>query len=101
MKSDLKCVVKKIAEFLEKKLTDDEMEKLLKHLSFESMRNNESVNNTRTFNTANKSKSPFIRKGIVGDHKNVMSPLLIKEFDEWIARNNKRILYESDYQNFV
>ena len=27
----------------------------------------------------------FIRKGIVGDHKNVMSDETIKRFDEWIA----------------
>ena len=27
----------------------------------------------------------FVRKGIVGDHKNAMSEELIKRFDEWMA----------------
>ena len=27
----------------------------------------------------------FVRKGIVGDHKNEMSEEIIKRFDEWMA----------------
>ena len=33
----------------------------------------------------NRPTTEFIRKGIVGDHKNVMDEETIKKFDEWIA----------------
>lgn len=59
------------------------MEKLLKHLSFSSMKENP-VNNF-----VNNDKGSFIRKGIVGDYKNHMSPEMEKQFDKWIEENNK------------
>ncbi|KAG5667158.1 hypothetical protein PVAND_015155 [Polypedilum vanderplanki] len=34
----------------------------------------------------NKPTDKFIRKGIVGDHKNAMSEETIKRFDEWWAQ---------------
>lgn len=36
-----------------------------------------------------KSGTHFIRKGIVGDHKNHMSPQMIERFDKWIEENTK------------
>lgn len=93
IKKDLKSVIIKVAKFLDKKLNDKNIDELMEHLSFESMRKNDSVNNRRVFNPEKKNKFPFIRKGIVGDYKNEMSPEMIKNFDEWIMKNNRGLLY--------
>lgn len=84
MKKDLKSVVLQVAKFLNKTIPDKEMDKLLNHLSFKSMQKNPSVN----LNIDAKNDSRFIRKGIVGEHKSVMTPDVIAQFDEWIAKNN-------------
>lgn len=83
MKSDLKSIVVKVANFLNKTVPDSEMEKLLNHLSFRSMRQNP------TTNFVSSNQGEFMRKGIVGDYKNHMSPELDKKFDKWMEKNNK------------
>lgn len=83
----------RVGKFLNKELHDDGIDKLMDHLSFESMRNNDAVNNKRVFNTEKKNKFPFIRKGIVGDYKNQMSNETIRNFDDWIMKNNRGLLY--------
>lgn len=93
MKKDLKSVIIKVAKFLDKKLNDDEIDELMEHLSFDSMRKNDAVNNRKVFNPEKKNKFPFIRQGIVGGYKNEMSSEMIKNFDEWIMENNKGLLY--------
>lgn len=43
------------------------------------------------FNALSEEKLPtdvFIRKGIVGDHKNEMSAGMIKRFDDWWAKRS-------------
>lgn len=85
MKSNLANVIVEVAKFLEKKVpNEEEMVKLLTHLSFDSMKTNPAVNYAN-----NESKYHFLRKGIVGDHKNHMSEEIEKQFDEWIIANDK------------
>lgn len=92
MKKDLKSIAETVAAFLNKKIPDEQMEKLLEHLSFNSMKKNSSVNYESTMlrneNVADEHKD-FVRKGIVGDHKNYMTPELIERFDDWIEKNTK------------
>lgn len=85
MQSDLRSVILQVASFLDKTVTEDQIEKLLAHLNFESMKNNDAVN-YEAFYRDNPIK--HMRKGIVGDHKSIMSEEIIKEFDEWIDRND-------------
>lgn len=85
MKNDLQSTVKQVAKFLNKSVTKDQLEKLLAHLNFDSMKNNDSVN----YETMGNSNVKFIRKGIVGDYKNLMSTETIEKFDEWILRNDQ------------
>lgn len=36
----------------------------------------------------------FIRKGITGDYKNIMTQDMITKFEEWIKKNNINLIYE-------
>lgn len=88
MKKDIRSVVLKVAKFLGTELNEEQIKKLLEHLSFDSMLNNPSCNYDFAmgifFN-----EGRFIRKGIIGDHKNYMTDDVIKIFDDWIAKNDK------------
>ncbi|KAK4884744.1 hypothetical protein RN001_001015 [Aquatica leii] len=92
MKKDLLSVIRKITAFLGKTLSEDKIPPLLQHLSFESMKTNQAVNqedkiqNRIKHNLAKKAGS-FIRSGNVKKYKEEMSDLLIKKFDSWIQRN--------------
>ena len=44
MKRDLPSVIRRTAEFLDKTLTDEEVELLAEHLSFKNMKSNKAVN---------------------------------------------------------
>lgn len=88
MKKDLRSVINKVANFLEKSLTDEQLDKMLKHLTFESMRENSSCNYEFGLGTFFHS-GKFMRKGIVGDYKNLMSDELVQQFEEWISKNDK------------
>lgn len=79
MVKDLKSVAIRVANFIDRKIPDHEMDKFSKHLTFNSMKENKS---THLFDD-------FVRKGIVGDYKNEMTPELIDEFNVWIKKNNK------------
>lgn len=46
MKRDIKTVVRNTAEFLNKEFTDEQVDVLSDHLSFDSMKKNVSCNNT-------------------------------------------------------
>ena len=66
MKEDIRGVIKKIAAFLNKELTDEIVEKIVEHTSFEKMKANPMSNRSEVVEN-------FIRKGIVGDWVNYMS----------------------------
>lgn len=88
MKKDLKSVVKQVAKFLNKTVPNEQMDKILEHLSFQSMQKNPSTNYKPKVGKTDDPQQQFIRKGIVGDYKNLMTPEVIAEFDKWIAENN-------------
>lgn len=92
MKKDLHSVVERVTEFLGTKLTNDQMDTLLNHLSFESMKSNASVNyeSIVEMNRAHKiteDQGAFMRSGKVGGYKADMTPEIIKKFDEWTKKN--------------
>ncbi|KAF5307587.1 hypothetical protein FQR65_LT18386 [Abscondita terminalis] len=89
MKKDLAQIIQKVASFLERTLTDEELQKLVKWLDFETMKNNDAVNHNSLY--PNKG---FIRSGKVGDHKKIMSEEINKKFDSWIEENLK----DTDYK---
>ncbi|XP_031330695.1 sulfotransferase family cytosolic 1B member 1-like, partial [Photinus pyralis] len=91
MIKDLRAVIRRTCEFLEMEpLTHEQMEKLCRHLSFNSMKDNGAVNRAETL-SARKSiavnPALFMRCGKIGQCRWEMSPQMIAEFDEWIKRS--------------
>lgn len=88
MIKDLPKVVKDVADFLEKPLTQEEIHRLCEHLSFANMKNNPAVNFelivslNRKYNLIN-CEGEFMRSGKVGDYKAKMTPEIVKKFDDW------------------
>ncbi|XP_065361013.1 sulfotransferase 1E1-like [Calliphora vicina] len=89
MKRDLEQVLKRLSTFLDKpQLTKEEMEGLLKHLSFDSMKENKQTNLTdfmRHTSPAVNEDFQFMRRGIVGSFKDELTPELIAKIDQWSA----------------
>ncbi|CAD7006364.1 unnamed protein product [Ceratitis capitata] len=76
MKQNLSGVVERLNEFLEKPpLSEAQMEKLLNHLSFESMKANQQVNPTEVIKKSGRPGADFqfMRRGIVGSYKDELS----------------------------
>jgi hypothetical protein len=92
MKHDLRKVIRQVSLFLERPLTDEQVEILNQHLTFDKMKQNPAVNYEELFAPIKKNRKigeeeKFMRKGIVGDYKNAMSADMIRAFDEWIEKN--------------
>ncbi|KAF2892047.1 hypothetical protein ILUMI_14126, partial [Ignelater luminosus] len=92
MKDDLPAVIRKIATFLGKTFTEEEIKRLSEHLSLESMKKNPAVNHEELLEELRKightiSDNCFIRSGIVGAFKSKMSPDMIKKFKVWSEEN--------------
>uniref|UniRef100_T1II81 Sulfotransferase domain-containing protein n=1 Tax=Strigamia maritima TaxID=126957 RepID=T1II81_STRMM len=86
LKQNQEPIIGEIAKFLNKPLTDGQIKTIANHCNFDNMKHNAGANkanwNEQGF-LANKDFK-FMRKGIVGDCKNHMSPELIAKFDKWI-----------------
>ncbi|KAF7265623.1 hypothetical protein GWI33_020976 [Rhynchophorus ferrugineus] len=94
MKKDLPSAVRQTAAFLNKGLTENQIDSLTYHLSFDSMKNNPAVNYELVTELNKKYKlieyeGAFMRSGSVGGYKTCMSPDIIEEFDRWIYTNTK------------
>nr|CAD7260735.1 unnamed protein product [Timema shepardi] len=92
MKKNLKSVILKTCKFLGKSYTNDEVESLSDHLSFNSMKDNPSVNlefftkqEIERNNMEETKDLKFIRQGEIGGWKKVMSLELAARFDAWTA----------------
>ncbi|XP_022256006.1 estrogen sulfotransferase-like isoform X2 [Limulus polyphemus] len=83
---DIVASVKKIADFLGKSLTEEEIERIAYHCSFQQMAKNPSVNYSHwdDLDVRNKNEAEFMRKGIVGDWKNYFTKEMNQVMDEWI-----------------
>ncbi|KAF2892273.1 hypothetical protein ILUMI_13901 [Ignelater luminosus] len=93
MKENLQKVIKKVARFLKKPLTDEQIQELEEHLSISSMKNNSAVNLKELYKLVDEkyklttAKTEFIRAGKVGDYKSLMTPEVSAKFDAWIKEN--------------
>lgn len=94
MKADLPGVVRKVAAFLGKQMSEEEVLKIADHCSFGSMSKNPAVNNESIVAAdSGKAGLKFMRKGKVGDWKNHLSEAQLKRFKEWTFKH----LEESDF----
>ncbi|KAH8416080.1 hypothetical protein KR222_007715 [Zaprionus bogoriensis] len=95
MKQNLREVIGDLCKFLDKTLTDQQMERLLKHLSFEEMKKNPTTNHRwefaqSTHKDAGKEVYNFVRKGKVNGYKEELKPELIEKADRFIAKSLKQ-----------
>ncbi|KAI9553518.1 hypothetical protein GHT06_021436 [Daphnia sinensis] len=88
LKRNLRGEIEKIAKFLGKTLTEDQLVKLTEHLRFDNFAKNETVNCEigKEIGLMNNS-GHFIRKGKTGDWKNHFSPELNERIDKWMQAN--------------
>lgn len=105
MKKDLETEVKKVIDFLGKKYSQDEIEKLCKHLSFDSMKQNKMINKNdeiRMLKEAagekySEKEFSFIRKGQVGAYKKEMSVEQNQMLDDY-CNNPKFKEFDFEYK---
>ena len=95
---DLRGSILKIAEFLGRTLDDEQIRNLTKHLSFENMKNNPSVN--RGLNDPVKfirrkaiREDTFMSSGKVGKWKEIMTQSVVQRFHEWEQEHIKDTNY--------
>uniref|UniRef100_A0A8D8X4L2 Estrogen sulfotransferase n=1 Tax=Cacopsylla melanoneura TaxID=428564 RepID=A0A8D8X4L2_9HEMI len=88
MKKNQRDAIIQTAKFLGKEISDEQIDKLIDHLSFQKMRDNPATNLEPILAQMNRpadkreSDAKFMRKGVVGNYKNEMSDELIQRFDE-------------------
>ncbi|XP_060529473.1 luciferin sulfotransferase-like [Cylas formicarius] len=88
MKLDLPGVIRKVASFLGKNLSAEQVAALSNHLSFENMKNNPAVNYemvtelNKKFNLT-RHHGAFMRSGTIGGYKSQMTPEIVDRFDKW------------------
>ena len=72
MKRDLSSVVTRVSSFLGYNLTDEVIQTIVKQSHFDNMKNNSSANK-EYMNPYTPGKTPFMRKGVIGDWRNVFT----------------------------
>ena len=99
MKKDMASTVKKVAKFLGKTVSDEEVEAVAGHLSFKQMRNNPAVNKEERKKLGLfTGEGCLMRKGEVGDWKNYFTDEMNRRMDEAIERHFKPIGLEFQYE---
>ncbi|GJQ75779.1 hypothetical protein Trydic_g17850 [Trypoxylus dichotomus] len=94
LRYDTKETIQRIANFLEKPLSEEEVDKLHDFLTLPKMKNNPGMNMEMfTTNCEKKGRQngglPFIGSGSIGGWKERMTPEISKMFDEWIENKTK------------
>ncbi|XP_065090939.1 sulfotransferase 1B1-like [Ochlerotatus camptorhynchus] len=90
MKRNLRDVLATTCDFFGKQYSDQQLDKLAHHLSFDEMKKNPATNNidltksAMEMNGRKGEKFEFMRKGQVGDYKNELSAEFIERFDRYI-----------------
>ncbi|KXJ77353.1 hypothetical protein RP20_CCG007779 [Aedes albopictus] len=107
-KSDLKGTLRQVCSFFNKSYSEDQLETLAKHLSFDSLKNNKAVNfsdvTQRTLlesNRTDKLADPnykFMRQGEVEGWKKELDQETIEKFDEW---TNSKVMDPDDMKLFA
>nr|XP_037272442.1 sulfotransferase 1A2-like isoform X1 [Rhipicephalus microplus] len=79
-------VIQRIALFLGQPLRDDEVTAIAEHCNFSHMAHNPAANyeHWRKLGFVNLQEGGFMRKGIVGDWKNYLTPEMNSQMDAWI-----------------
>ncbi|XP_022819757.1 estrogen sulfotransferase-like [Spodoptera litura] len=90
LSKDLPASINRVADFLGKKLNEEEMSRLCDHLSIENFKNNKSVNfeEMREIGVLAKGET-FIRKGKSGGWRDYFDEEMTQQAERWIEENLK------------
>lgn len=79
----------KVAKFLGKTLTIEQIDKLATYLNIENFKNNPAVNGKelKEVKVLNSGEAGFVRNGKIGSWQKEFTPELIAEADQWMADN--------------
>jgi hypothetical protein len=80
MKDDLPKQIRRVADYLDFQLDPEQMEKVVEHCTFDSMKNNKMANRDKVW-LFDQKISKFMRKGQVGDWKNYFTLAQSAAFD--------------------
>ncbi|XP_077289157.1 luciferin sulfotransferase-like isoform X3 [Arctopsyche grandis] len=91
MKADLPSVIRRVASFLGKPCSEEQLLKLADHLSFENMKKNPAVNYEPVCEMNKKlglinAEGSFMRSGTVGGYKTYLTQEQIGEIDKWTEK---------------
>ncbi|XP_059623032.1 luciferin sulfotransferase-like [Phlebotomus argentipes] len=108
MKRDHPSVIRKTAEFLGKSFSDEQIETLAEHLTFDKMTKNGSVNFqeemkgfAKLLNIKKDENFNFIRKGKVGGYHDEMTEERIEMFDSWIQERLAKYNVDPQIQDIL
>lgn len=100
----MKIAIKTISDFLEKPLTDLQINELEKYLDFENFQTNKSVNMSlfKELKVIKSEEQGFIRKGKVNGSSDEFTPDIAKRMEKWIE-DGYLLINDPDfkYPNFV
>ncbi|KAF7705065.1 sulfotransferase 2B1-like [Silurus meridionalis] len=97
MIQDLKGSVTKIAQFLGKPLSPEVIKKIAENCLFKNMKHNKMSNYSLVpVEFMDQKKSEFLRKGIAGDWKNLLTKAQVEKFNTFYKESMKDVKY-----NFV
>ncbi|CAB3255262.1 unnamed protein product [Arctia plantaginis] len=88
LSKDLNASISRVADFLGKKITQEESVRLYEHLSFDNFKNNKSVNfeDMREIGLLAPTES-FVRKGKTGGWRDYFDEEMTQQAEQWIADN--------------
>ncbi|XP_032675693.1 sulfotransferase 1C4-like [Odontomachus brunneus] len=89
MQLDFLKVIKKVAKFLGKTYTDEELNKVADYLNIKNFRNNPMVNGSELKDCGIIKSGNFIRKGSSGGWRDFFTPEITARADKWIEANLK------------
>ncbi|XP_061712610.1 luciferin sulfotransferase-like [Cydia pomonella] len=87
MLKDVPLSIKRMADFLDKKLTDEQIVKLSEHLSIKNFRKNESVNPTWINKGGDPNAEGFVRKGESGAWREHFDEEMTAQAERWMRDN--------------
>lgn len=89
MKRDMPATLQRVAAFLGKTVTEEQLKRLCQHLSFDNMKNNKFANSLRYQDAGILEVSSFIRQGQVGGWRRHVSEETDRKLNSWIAANTR------------
>jgi len=84
---DFRETIKKIAKFLGKTYTDEQVDKVVDYLDIKNFRKNAMVNGSELKACNIIQPDNFVRKGGSGNWKNMFTPEIDAKADKWIEEN--------------